>query len=469
MKYVTVLILALGLSCIYALDVPKQFIRKLHIEPNNAQDFQSRIDGILSQSNRHLADDSVPECPVCISANNKEQDKETDDASRIKEIVAQVTGMIDQGVALKVLQKAVLLSNSTLVQALPEGSSVSTLVTLLQTAAGHLTAIAVKTQKSQADSAPAVADETSTLIADIFSLLEDVTTGSADMLYRVADIVHVSDAVDRAEAKTIGMVTSVILSTLGLFERASLGIVYVLVEFLNALSGEPVAMESAINTASLRDRLSAGPIGGVFGDVLGFLDAMGDESGLSAVLANAASDMVGVEKRLSNFLYSADNAIVAATTTSERGSSSAIQANTITEILDLIVSIISTILTLIISIITTILDVIVGIIGAVINLIVGIISAIIDLIVSILNAILGIFSVQSDSVQADGIASASAASLLAMRLMGYIVANPSVPMNVANCFLSLDTCLYLSKDELDCNVEILNCQNSALSETLPQI
>jgi hypothetical protein len=423
-------------------------------------DFTERVRRILS---RHLADTTTTmtttaadACPVC----NDSVEATTSETGPLRTVIAKIKGSLSEA----------LTGDSTTTTAWDTTvASTASVVSALESAGAHFTALAAQTQTLKTSALAATADATpattpsSPLIVATFDLLEDITTGAADYLYQVTGLMT------RAGDSSVGMVTGMILSTLGLMERVSLGMVNVLVDALTALTAPPPAVQSeAVDSADIEVLLSllaagAAP-GGVFSDVLAFLEANSDDSGLAAILTNAATDMQGMADRLSVFINLANAALASAAGKTNATAVATVQADTINEIISLIVGIISAIISLIVDIITTIISLIAGIISAVLNLILGIISAIINLIVSILNAILGIFSFQ---VQADAIGAASVGALMAMKIVGIMLDNPSVPVGVAKCALELTSCPYPVLDDLDCRTKALVCQNDALSQIIP--
>jgi Mg2+ and Co2+ transporter CorA len=200
--------------------------------------------------------------------------------------------------------------------------------------------------------------------------------------------------------------------------------------------------------------LAAGALGGVFSDVMDFLAAEGDESGLINVLAASSADMVNVEEKLSVFL---DNVDATNAVTSSTGVAS-IKGDTIVPILNLIVNIIASVLNLVLSIITSVLFLITDIAVAVLNLIVQIIVSIISLIVSILNAILGIFGLEANSVSSN--------TLSILKILAIILGSPVDITEIVVCSLSLPLCPNVSAEELGCKMDALTCQNAALAAAL---
>jgi hypothetical protein len=444
-----------------AWDSPQPLVRRASEAMTAVEkgDFAERVQRVLS---RHLADattttttTTVEACPVC----NGSVEATTVETGPLRTVIAKIKGSLSE----------TLTSDSTTTTAWDTTvASTEPVVAALESASAHFTALAAQAQALKTSTLAASATTTTTipsspLIVATFDLLEDITTTAADYLYQVTGLMA------RAEVTSVGMVTGMILSTLGLMERVSLGLVNVLTNALTALTAPPPSVQSeAVDSADIEVLLSllaAGAAsGGVFSDVLAFLEAHSDDSGLAAILTNAATDMQGIADRLSVFINLANAALASAVGQTNSTAVTTVQADTINEIIALITGIISTILSLVVDIITSVISLIAGIISAVLKLVLGIISAIINLIVSILNAILGIFSFQ---VQADAIGAASVGALVAMKIVGLMLDNPSVPVGVAKCALELTSCPYPVLEDLDCRTKALVCQNDALAQIIP--
>jgi hypothetical protein len=422
-------------------------------------DFAERVQRILS---RRLADatttTAVDACPVC---NDSVAATATAETGPLRTVIAKIKGSLSE----------TLSSDSTTWDTTV--ASTTPLVAALESAGGHFTALAAQAQTlktsalaATADAAPATtASSSSPLIVATFDLLEDITTSAADYLYQVTGLLA------RAQITSVGTTTGIILSTLGLMERVSLGLISVIVDTLTALTAPQTsskvqsdAVDSA-NVEALLSLLAAGAApGGVFSDVLAFLEAHSDESGLAAILTNAATDMQGMADRLSVFINLANAALASATGQTNSTSLVTVQEDTIITlflILSLLGGSLGAILNLVINIITS-LGLIARIIGAVLNLTLGSVSVIFDIIIPILSAILGIVGVQEDAIGA-----ASVGMLVTMKIMGLILDDPSVPVGVAKCTLELTSCPYPVLQDLDCRTKALVCQNDALAAILP--
>lgn len=422
-----------------AFEAPKQFVRTLEIE----QDLKSQVFALSKNNNNgHQGRQLTDTCLACLATYDATSGGEENEQSGfIKTALAKAKSLTGEGSVFSSLKDALLASEAG---ALGEEVSKETVLPILMTAGSQFTALVLSTQ--QMKSAVAVSADTTKIVIAIFDLIEGIITAIADLIFQIIDLISsVATAV-------VGLIVGIIIAILNLIEDIILGIIAIIVNFINAIIGRSSSSVATDSTSAkadkLRDILSAGAIGGVFSDVMEFLAAEGDESGLITVLSNSAADMSGIEDSVTAFVELAD---------AEPSDVTTIQADTIVQILDLIVSIIASILNLVISIITSVLNLIVTIITDVLNLIVGIISAIINLIVSILSSILGIFTLQADST-----AVPSQTSLI-MEILATLLGLPINLIEVAVCALNLPACSNVSAEEVGCQMEAVTCENNALA------
>jgi hypothetical protein len=453
-------------TVVMAWDSPQPLVRRSSSEASTVRekgDFAERVQRILS---RHLAIDTttatataVDACPVC-NNDSVEAFSASAETSPLRTVIAKIKDSLSE----------TLTSDSTTTTAW-DTRVVSTepLVTALESAGGHFAALAAQAQTLKTNAlastanAPPTATTSSPLIVATFDLLEDITTSAADFVYQVTGLLA------RAQITSVGTVTGIILSTLGLMERVSLGLISVLVDTLTALTTPPPSVQSeavkSANVQALLSLLAAGAApGGVFSDVVAFLEAHSDDSGLAAILTNAATDMQGMADRLSVFVNLANAAWASAAGQTNSTTVATVQEDTLITlflILALLGGSLGAILNLVINIITS-LGLIARIVGALLNLTLGSVSVIFDIIIPILSAILGIVGVQEDALGA-----ASVGMLVTMKIMGLILDNPAVPLGVAKCALELTSCPYPVLEDLDCRTKALVCQNNALAAVLP--
>lgn len=422
------------------------------------------------KSGRLLASTTTSECPVCeerFMKENKDEDEEESD-SRIGNAIGKVKDMLNtDGSVLNTVKDGIVNATKTALETNGEESSASveTLIPVLRTSATQFTSIgqAIQTTKQQyiitTSNGDEVSADTADLVISIYDLLEDIVLAIADVKFAIIDAI--SDAV----TAIVNLITNIILAILDLIEGIKLAIIQIIVDFLDAITGNDGGrkMMDLFDTSengpimTLKSILSSGRLGGIYSDVITSLQEQNDDSGLITVLMDSATDMEVIDEKLSVFLDSANQVIAAQSTDETSTEVTTISEDTVVQILDLIVDIISTILNLIVSIIVTVLNLIIGVITAIIDLIVGIIVSILELIISIINAILGIFSRQT------GTASARTVTLLGIATT--ILASPIY--DVMLCQLGLSSCT-LPSEGIDCEVEALACQNEQLAKALAE-
>jgi hypothetical protein len=335
---------------------------------------------------------------------------------------------------------------STVKDALTNGSdkwttdevSVDTLTSVLTQSADQFTAIEQRLQASYSTVTPDTAD----VVMAIYDVLIGIVTAITNLLLNIVSLIA------GAISAVINLIADIIIAILTLIENIKLAIIEIIVNFLNSLAGGRRNLKEDENIVSLQRLLGSGASGGVFGGIIKMLLDQNDDSGLIDILTNSAGDVAAVEGKLNTFLD-------ASSEVSTNNVETAVSADTINEILNAIVSIITAIVSLIVNIINTILFLIVEIINLIANLIISIINAIINLIVSILNAILGIFSIQGTS--ANDATTANSLSLIGV--MTVVLKSPLT--KIAWCMLRSTDCS-MSSNELDCQLEALSCNSKAL-------
>lgn len=422
-----------------------------------------------SGSSRSLASttsSTTAACPTCEQRFLKEN---KDGGSRIGNAIGKVQDMMNtDGSVLNAVKDGIVNATKTALQNGEESVSVETLVPILRTAANQFTSIGQNIQStkqlyiSTSSNSDDVSADTADLVIAIFDLLEGIVLAIADLLFSIINLIS------SVLTAIVQFITDVILAILGLIEGVKLGIIQIIVDFLNAITGNGGTnrrMMDLFDTSesgpimTLKNILSSGRLGGIYSNVITSLEERNDDSGLIAVLMDSATNMEVIDEKLSVFLDSANQAITAQST--EEASSTevtTISEDTVVQILNLIVDTISAILNLIVDIIVTILNLIVSIIVTIIDLIVSIIVGILELIISIINSILGIFTRETGAT-----ASARTATLLGIATT--ILASPIY--DVMLCQLGLSSCTVPSED-IDCEVQVLACENELLAKALTE-
>jgi hypothetical protein len=425
---------ACALSSCAALDKPKRFLDKL----DGADDINIKFEALseaIGLGQTPTGTTPTTTCPVVC-------DDDTTDMGPIKTALTKLTRGVSKISALK---QPLLKARQA---QLKKPVSVETTVTTLTTAESHFAAIAKNAQEMKTATK---FTEGPTIAVDMFAILQDVSAIGAGLMS------NMTSAVRASETKTVGLVSSVILSVLALIQGVFLSIINIFISFLNAIAGQTASFTTnTTETTKLVDFLSSGS---VFADVLSVLSTEKNAPALSAALTRARTPMAGLGGRLSSFLARAASSPNQVIVQSSRAS---VQGNTIDQILSLITGIITSILNLIVSIITSILNLIVGIIRAVISLIVGIIRAILDLIVSIINAILGLLSTRAGSKSGQKVLAKGEVDKDSPTLdVFFLLAFQSLLCIVGpNC---------LGSKQAKCQKEALTCQNNALSAAIPSV
>ena len=397
------------------------------------------------------------ECPLCEERFLK-KDEESD--SRIGSAIGNVKELLNtEGTVLNTAKDGIIDLAKSALQDENGQITVETIVPIILAAADRFTSISQVIQSTKLqyiESNDEVSADTADLVIAIYDLLEGIVTAIADLL------ISIDLFLSRTFVAIVELITNVILAILGLIEGVKLAIIQIIVDFLNAITGNASNNNAGDRKmldlfdgdgpiATLRDTLSSGDSGGIFGSIIASLKDRNDNSGLIAILMNSAKDMEVIDEKLSVFLDSADHALTAQST----DVSTTISEDTVVQILELIVDTIVEILNLIVGIIISVLNLIVSIIESVIGLIVTIIVSILELIQSIINAILGIFTRQAGAT-----ASTRTATLLGIATT--ILASPIY--DVVLCQFGLSSCT-LSTEDIDCQVQALTCQNEQLVVT----
>ncbi len=392
------------------------------------------------------------ECPMCEERFLK---KEEESDSRIGSVIGNVKELLNtEGTVLNTAKDGIIDVAKSALQDENGQITVETIVPILLTAADRFTSIsqAIQSTKLQyIEGNDEVSADTADLVNAIFDLLEGIGIAIADLLTSIVN------ALSGIITSISELIVSAILSILGLINGVALAIIQVIVDFLNAITGNAITsgdrkmfdlFDGDGPIATLRDTLSSGDSGGIFGSIITFLKNRNDDSGLIAILMNSAKDMEVIDEKLSVFIDSADQALTAQST----DGSTTISEDQVGQILESIVDIIVEILNLIVGIIISVLNLFVSFIESIIGLIVTIIVSILELIQSIIDAILGIFTRQAGST-----ASTRTATLLGIATT--ILASPITDLVL--CQFGLSSCT-LSTEDVDCQVQTLACQNEQL-------
>jgi hypothetical protein len=424
MKFTATFLVLLPLCA--ALGAPKQFVRKLEPE----QDLKSQVNALAALTNHDQSRQLTDSCPDCVTANTVAQEQQ---GNVFNSLLSKVQNFGGEGSTLSTLKNALTTAAEG---ALGEQINAQTILPILITAGTEFATLVASTQSMKSDAA--VTADTSGLVMAIFNLLESIVSAIANLIISI---------IKNVEVAVVSLIAGVIIAILNLIENIILSIINIIVSFFQSIFGLSAnSVTGSTLTLKTKATLAAGALGGVYSNAMDFLSAGGDESGLIGVLAASSADMVNVQEKLSAFLDTVD----AAGTTDV-----AIQGDTVTSILNLIVEIIARTLNLVVSIITNVLFLIANIVAAVLKLISSIIGGIIGLIVSILNAIVGIFSLEADSVSSDSL------TLTAVVIMTKIVTSP-LTQQFVECQLNLPACP-VAADEVGCTKDMLTCENDALA------
>jgi hypothetical protein len=195
--------------------------------------------------------------------------------------------------------------------------SAETITPILQDTASHFSALADTarvTQKSIPDSDS---------LTDVYAILAEVATSSALFVTEVSSILQNNDAT------AAGIVATSVLSILGFFERFTLATISTITYFATA---EIVVPENSVQGNV--DIFSVDALDDVLSDVMTFLSARGDTSGLISVIGSATANISNLKDRLLQ-LHSQADAVSQSKSTTDAGSDATMQFEAYAEVVSL--------------------------------------------------------------------------------------------------------------------------------------
>jgi hypothetical protein len=345
--------------------------------------------------------------------------------------------------------------------------SAETIAPILRDTASHFAALADVArvlQKSALDAAPT----DSAVVTDTCALLEKVATTSALL------VTEVSSALTSKDSVTAGIVATGVLSVLGFFERFTLSATSTIAGCAVALAGNSVqSVEGKLDT------YSAVTLDAAFSDVLTFLSARGDSSGLISALGRQNDGMLQVNDLLLE-LRSKAYPVASGETT--------IEVEGIAEVVSLIDGIAFTVLSSVIRLAVVIPPVI----GGIATNTFGLFQQRVQTIVTLVNS-----TSSSSHVMFDEAAKGSSVSGDTLLLRWCFKKHPreesddfTLELDVPPCaipFLILTSPIWLpalllfliiyrlqnnsraSWSQVQCRIDALSCQNDALAASLPSL
>jgi hypothetical protein len=393
---------------------------------------------------------STTTCPSCEERQTAESAKENKDKkdSRIGSAIGKLKTMLNtEGSFVDTVKDNIVNATKNSLGSNDEVSLEAITPILLYTA-NRFTSISQSIQSARSAEI-AITSDTSDLVISIYDVLESVVVAIADLIYSIINLF------EDLKRTVVRFVADAILAVLSFLEGIKLGIIEIIVDFLNSITdGSGNSDRQMANT----DEDDASPIfelrkkllssGGVYSNIITSLEERNDDSGLISILMDSATDMTVVNDKLGTFIDISNQALA-------QNTDVVISEDTIEEILNSIVDAVSAILNFIVDFIVTVIKIIASVIVEVANVIVSVITGILELIISILNAILGILSRQADT------AAVTSSSLLEMATT--VMASPIYEVMI--CQFGASSCTD-TQDAINCNVEVLDCQNKLLSDAI---
>jgi hypothetical protein len=172
--------------------------------------------------------------------------------------------------------------------------SAETITPILHDTASHFAALA-DTARVLQDRMPDPARADTAIFLDVYAVLEQVATSSALLITEVSNILQSNDAV------TAGIVATSVLSILGFFERVTAATTSTLTSYVAAFAGIPVR-----SAHGKLDTFSDLALDAVFSDVLAFLSARGDRSGLITAIGSVDASLSNLKGSLLQLYSKAD-------------------------------------------------------------------------------------------------------------------------------------------------------------------
>jgi hypothetical protein len=340
--------------------------------------------------------------------------------------------------------------------------SAETIAPILQDTASHFAALADAARVLQKSALDAALTD-SAIVTDTCALLEKVATTSALL------VTEVSSALTSKDSVTAGIVATGVLSVLGFFECFTLSATSTIAGCAVALAG----VEGKLDT------YSAVTLDAAFSDVLTFLSARGDSSGLISALGRQNAGMLQVNDLLLE-LRSKAYAVASGET--------AIEVEGLAEVVSLIDGIAFTVLSSVIRLAVAIPPVI----GGIATNTFGLFQQRVQTIVTLVNS-----TSSSSHVMFDEAAKGSSVSGDTLLLRWCFKKHPreesddfTLELDVPPCaipFLILTSPIWLpalllfliiyrlqnnssaSWSQVQCRIDALSCQNDALAASLPSL
>jgi hypothetical protein len=194
--------------------------------------------------------------------------------------------------------------------------SAETITPILQDTASHFSALADTARVTQ----NSIPDSDS--LTDVYSILAEVATSSALFVTEVSNVLQNNDAT------TAGIVATSVLSILGFFERFTLATISTVTYFATT---EVVVPESVQGNV---DIFSVDALDDVFSDVMTFLSARGDTSGLISAIGSATANISNLKDHLLQ-LHSQADAVSQSKSTADAGSDATMQFEAYAEVVSL--------------------------------------------------------------------------------------------------------------------------------------